>query len=354
MSNIQYGVLIHFGDGLMDAYHTSIVQEMYPLLEMFHEDKTPDEIIESHWKEISEPGWACDEDTFWLSVALWKALIQLVNLDGPIQPLKRILPAIIAAWNRLKGGVDVFSRLLKNVKSEHEHQKFHATFILRCQFTELLNIHGLARGFVLVDEINQGKNFKTYKDLKKFLNKMCSSHRFMEKYYKAVKRITRTNQGVRRQREDDEEEVGPYIQRSKKSYNKASSIPSPNPNSNVRGHRETFGASQKRCIMCCEHCSRGRDVHYRQGHRTRYGCVSCEVTFQKEVARKENPMAVKRINFNTVDGVLPLCHRVRFESAGDNRSCFEIYHQEGIQGIPHKCPYDRRFDQQDNEETDNV
>ena len=85
--------------------------------------------------------------------------------------------------------------------------------------------------------------------------------------------------------------------------------------------------------MCCEYCSQGSDdKHYRHGHRTQYGCASCEVNFQKEATRKDNPMAARRINVNTIDDIFPLCNRKRFESVGDNRTCFQIYHEEGIQG----------------------
>lgn len=37
LSEIQYAVLIHFGDGIIESYHKSIVKEMYSILGAFHE-----------------------------------------------------------------------------------------------------------------------------------------------------------------------------------------------------------------------------------------------------------------------------------------------------------------------------
>lgn len=146
-------------------------------------------------------------------------------------------------------------------------------------------------------------------------------------------------------------------------------------------HKFFLSDTGSHCIMCCDRChdEGHKSTPYRRGYRTKYGCVSCETKLQKEEMRKTDPMAVKRINVDTVEGFLPLCKKKRFEIVGDNRSCFQIFHEEGIRGmvtivgtyiirllfvmltclsngigIPRRCPYDKRFEkleeQEDNEE----
>ncbi|ETL39697.1 hypothetical protein L916_09000, partial [Phytophthora nicotianae] len=61
-----------------------------------------------------------DRATLLQSLGLWRALVKLIHDRGdPLPPAKRILPSLIALWNRTKGGIDVYSRYLKNVKPKH-------------------------------------------------------------------------------------------------------------------------------------------------------------------------------------------------------------------------------------------
>jgi hypothetical protein len=59
--------------------------------------------IKELYKKLNSPGHAVDEDTYVLAVVLWMHLNDKVCRSGkPIKALKRILPAMINAWNRLK------------------------------------------------------------------------------------------------------------------------------------------------------------------------------------------------------------------------------------------------------------
>jgi hypothetical protein len=67
-----------------------------------------------------ELGYCKDSDTLATTLALWKATNRLVSQrQRPLPPGRHILPFIIALWNKIKGGIDVFSRMLKNCKSCH-------------------------------------------------------------------------------------------------------------------------------------------------------------------------------------------------------------------------------------------
>lgn len=67
-----------------------------------------------------ELGYCVDFETLSQNLDLWRALVKIVDVRGrPLSPAKYIIPSLVAFWNRVKGGIDVFSRHLKNVKSHH-------------------------------------------------------------------------------------------------------------------------------------------------------------------------------------------------------------------------------------------
>jgi hypothetical protein len=59
----------------------------------------------------------------------------------PLPPGKHILPSVVALWNRIKGGVDVYSRLLKNCKAVHHCLPPGAAIWLRMLMTTVYNGH---------------------------------------------------------------------------------------------------------------------------------------------------------------------------------------------------------------------
>ncbi|KAJ3085933.1 hypothetical protein HDU96_005148 [Phlyctochytrium bullatum] len=71
--------------------------------------------------EFGDLGFASDGKTIKQTLALWKALNEKWKStpDVPLPTYRRILPLAISMWNRLKGGVDIMSRYLKNVKANH-------------------------------------------------------------------------------------------------------------------------------------------------------------------------------------------------------------------------------------------
>ncbi|EGZ26799.1 hypothetical protein PHYSODRAFT_308431 [Phytophthora sojae] len=59
----------------------------------------------------------------------------------PLPPAKHIIPSLIALWNRVKGGIDVYSRYLKNVKSRHTALAPTGAIFLRILMTLIYNAH---------------------------------------------------------------------------------------------------------------------------------------------------------------------------------------------------------------------
>ncbi|KAE9360930.1 hypothetical protein PF008_g1533 [Phytophthora fragariae] len=76
------------------------------------------------------------------TLALWGVLVTLTKVrQQPLPPAKHIIPTLIASWNRVKGGIDVYSRYLKNVKSKHFRLSPTATIWLRMLMSLVYNAH---------------------------------------------------------------------------------------------------------------------------------------------------------------------------------------------------------------------
>lgn len=87
-----------------------------------------------------ELGYCKDTDTLATTVSLWKATVALIQQrNRPLPPGKHILPTVIAIWNRIKGGIDVFSRMLKNCKASHRSLNPGAALWLRILMTMVYN-----------------------------------------------------------------------------------------------------------------------------------------------------------------------------------------------------------------------
>ena len=91
--------------GVSPWTYTAFIGELVqPLAQLYHETTSEDDLepIRAAFRELSDPGWAVDEDTYVLQFALWRKLTDL-SKEKPVPGIKRILPAIVHAWNALKG-----------------------------------------------------------------------------------------------------------------------------------------------------------------------------------------------------------------------------------------------------------
>ena len=103
-------------------------------------------------QEMLQPGFefrhAIDEHTVVTQVHLWHALNDMVKAnEKPLPPATRIVPTIVAAWNACKGGIDIYSRCMKNIKAAHGKMGPKAYVIIRMIFSLLLNAHITLRLF---------------------------------------------------------------------------------------------------------------------------------------------------------------------------------------------------------------
>lgn len=111
-------------------------------------------------------GRAVDQHTVELYRRLRKAIVDAVlTRQEPVPNLKYIKPVVIAMWNREKVGVDVVSRLLKNVQLQNEN--FGPQPYLYDRYTKLLllNSHRLHALLMIYSDLIDGKirDFATYR-----------------------------------------------------------------------------------------------------------------------------------------------------------------------------------------------
>ena len=95
-----------------------------------------------------EFGHAIDEHTVCTQLHLWHSLNMMIQENGgPLPPAARIVPTIVAAWNACKGGIDIYSRCMKNIKAVHGKLGPKAYVIMCLIFSLLLNAHLTLRLF---------------------------------------------------------------------------------------------------------------------------------------------------------------------------------------------------------------
>lgn len=182
MTGITYSVLIKFCGNVLSSCELSMEAIIVPKLKTFHQHGMEDDIapISEEYAKLINPGWAVDLDTYNLTFCLWLNLEkQIIEKGEPLSATHRILAGMQSWWNRLKGGVDVFSRLLKNLKPTHQGMNLHQVVHFRGLFTALAQCHVLSRGLIPLKKYRSGRTlfaqrFKSYEDWKDRLNKKSS------------------------------------------------------------------------------------------------------------------------------------------------------------------------------------
>ncbi len=166
---ILYAVLIYFPDIIITKYKETLESFGQKYIEWYRIGLN----MEQNLKNVALYH-AVDVQTviFWRNMA--KQLVQL-NRDERyrLTPAHEIVPYAISLWNKVKGGHDVVSRQLKNVKVNFRWFKPRAFIIMRQIMTQLLNVHLVHRIWIYGTKfINIGMNKKTltYQWLKQRLN----------------------------------------------------------------------------------------------------------------------------------------------------------------------------------------
>ena len=136
---ILYAALIEFGDDMISAYKAAIAHGLATVsLESI--SRIP----------AADLGYAVDQHT----VSCWRRLSRAIKdenerrrrADEPaLPPAHAILPSAVSIWNNVKGGQDVVSRILKNVKVDFRSLTPRTFIWFRFVLLSLLNAHLINR-----------------------------------------------------------------------------------------------------------------------------------------------------------------------------------------------------------------
>ncbi|OWZ09086.1 hypothetical protein PHMEG_00018266 [Phytophthora megakarya] len=94
--------------------------------------------------DTSVPNFNTEDLGHCVDMATLKQLLSLWIVEDrgqPLPPAKHILPTVIAKWNKVKGGIDVYSRYLKTVKARHLHLGPLAAIWMRILITMVYNAY---------------------------------------------------------------------------------------------------------------------------------------------------------------------------------------------------------------------
>ena len=118
----------------------------------------------------SDFGWAKERDCVYLNYKLWSCC-SLISLCEPFRgaPWPRahyIRPKLVYLWNMLKGGVDIYSRILSTKKFSIRGWKPKAIIFVRSLITAIYNVHIARRLLCTEDDMDQRiQFFSAFRDL---------------------------------------------------------------------------------------------------------------------------------------------------------------------------------------------
>jgi hypothetical protein len=256
-----------------------------------------------------------DEVTVRCNLQLWKELNRLRNeLGMPLPPAKRILPTLVAFWNRVKGGIDVYSRFLKNLKPSHNQLTVDSAIWIRMIMTFIYNAYQSMIIVKIYPELKAGK-ITTYKDYQR--RRMIAAgafSKFCADVYATLADSFDVDQfrfslPASKQQDNEIPSITGYKLRNRFMEDETlrkrrldRSLP------HLQGHRND--SKRLPCVLCCkqkEHRN-GYDqsvylqniaTHQRMGFKTSLRCSICNVT---------------------------LCKVLRWGQEPNQKSCFEIWH----------------------------
>ena len=279
-------------------------------------------------------GGAVDQQTVHMYQQLRKAVVDFVlTTRKPVPHLKYLKPLLIAIWNREKIGVDVVSRLLKNVQLQNE--RFGPQHYLFDRYLKLilLNCHRLHGLLMIYDEVKSGRIHK-FQQYKTRMNEVHESfQQFIWQVGKALvdKRAhsatgaqtpppsafaaeikvykSFSNPKQRRAHFDDEDGSALRIGKSTEHHQLASSA--------------------DWCALCSASVHvRGVDPDH-IGSKSNYSCLECGyVTLcrQQKFSRRKVFSGVRHASYEWEKGDVKAKNAKATAQSGDRISCWEIWH----------------------------
>lgn len=208
-------------------------------------------------------------------------------------PAHTIIPAIVDLWNKVKGGQDVVSRILKNIKIDFRSLSPRAFIWIRIILLCLLNSHLIFRLVHSEAQLNEPK--QSYRRFKSSLNKMFSFQSFLWKVANNtwVIQSSGSNEELSQPILDDAGNLQKIPKRNRLVFYQKSDIGERIRKGFIGQHRPVMTADfkKKSCIMCYVPALSGeRDMH------TTNCCEICKV---------------------------PLC---RSTFGNNTKSCFDYFH----------------------------
>lgn len=174
-THIIYAVLVSMEDRDLQLYENIISRVSQTHLSYFLNPDIGAEIA----LQPNEFGHAIDLHT----VKIWKKLQQAIDQKRAagqmLGPVQHFVPFAVSQWNHCKGGQDVCSRILKNVKVDFRSLTPRAFIIIRFIMVALMNSHMIYRLLRHEDRLD---SFQTYKHLKDSLNKDGAFSNFLTKF----------------------------------------------------------------------------------------------------------------------------------------------------------------------------
>jgi len=175
LTHIIYSVLVKVQESDLCLYSSIVCRVSQSYLSYF----LSQDISSNIGLQSNEFGNAVDRHT----VKTWRK-IQLAfeqnRAEGQmLPPIHDIAPFSVSQWNHVKGGQDVVSRILKNVKVDFRSLTPRAFIIIRFVMISLMNAHMVRRLLLHEDRLD---NFSSYTHLKQSLNKEAAFWDFLKMF----------------------------------------------------------------------------------------------------------------------------------------------------------------------------
>ncbi|ETI39264.1 hypothetical protein F443_15139 [Phytophthora nicotianae P1569] len=158
-------VHVVIGDDIVDSYRLAFLKIKEACMGWIY---TPDAPVPPFTAD--ELGHCGDISTLKQHLSLWRIVVaKTEERGGPLPAAKHIIPSVIAIWNRVKGGIDVYSRYLKNIKPSHEHLPPLAALWLRFLMTLVYNAFQSAQllsGTAFLMDEDRCKSYSIYQQHK--------------------------------------------------------------------------------------------------------------------------------------------------------------------------------------------
>jgi len=217
--------------------------------------------------------------------------------NAPFPAGRRLVPSVIDAWNRIKGGVDVYSRYLKNIKSFHHSLSPKGAWWVRIWLTLIYNAYQsykLIHTYEWLMSEHQCKSYESYQHHKsEFLP-------FQDFVRDAAIAIQSDDHPLNISNEENDDEGGvsgddDEAIEGRQSYRARKQLME-NSNSRMRGvHLSEKIKKARRCALCCSNRihadtneqSSTTHSHTRRGMKTIFCCKKCNVPLCRDL-RWEN------------------------------------------------------------------